>query len=233
MSADPKPISHSNTSRLFSAVSHDLRQPVQALGLWTSALRARAKDPSLTPIIDRIDSSVLSLGEMLNALTEFARIDCHMVGIDKGLVSVDDLFDRAAARWQQGADAKGLRLMVHHCGYVVHSDAAHLGRIVHHLLSNAIRFTDQGTILLCARLRGRCVRIEVRDSGRGISAEEQSLVFDDFHRVSNPGSDASTGLGLGLTIVRRLCELLGHQYALRSSPGRGSAFFVSAPRALD
>lgn len=227
--ANPAPAPTKST-QLLSAVGHDLRQPLQALGLWISALRARVTDPSASKIVDRIDASVESLSEMLNTLTEYSRIDAGEVTPEFEIVSVDALLDRAAAQWQARAQSKGLRISVRHSGMSVRSDSTQMGRILFHLLSNAVRFTGQGTIFLCARAEGTQVRIEVRDSGRGIPAEHQARVFERFHRLPAQPADQEKGLGLGLATVRALCDLLEHRSALRSTPGRGSVFSVSAPR---
>ncbi len=221
--------SSANTTRLIADASHDIRQPLQALGLWVSALRSQAKEPSILDSCTRIEESVNTLGEMLNGLLDLSKIDAGCIVPQIQDVSLDGLFDHLESQFIVQAGAKGLRLRVHRGGLVVRSDAVLLGRILQHLLSNALRFTDQGSVLVCARVRGPNVRVEIRDSGRGIPFDKQAVVFEESFRIQDPERDRDRGLGLGLVIVRRFCILLGHRCEVRSAPDHGSVFSVTVP----
>lgn len=224
---------HSSASktRFLAAASHDLRQPMQALGLWVSALRLQAREPAVAEMSVKIEASVNALGEMLNALLDISKLDAGSVRPEMRAVSLDVMLDRLALQFDAQARAKGLHLVVRHCGLAVRSDPVLLNRILHNLVANAIKYTAHGRILLCARRRAGQVRLEVRDSGPGIEAQRQALVFEEFYQIDNPERDRDKGLGLGLAIVQRLTRLLGHGCELRSAPGRGSTFAVSASAA--
>jgi len=219
-------------TRFLAAASHDLRQPMQALGLWVSALRAKAKDPAVLDMGVKIDASVNALGEMLNALLDISKLDAGAVRVDLGTVSLDFLFDRLELQFEPSARAKGLALHVRRSGLHVSSDPVLLHRVLHNLLSNAIKYTVKGRVLLCARRCDHHVRIEVRDSGPGIAQTQQSLIFEEFFQLGNSERDRNKGLGLGLAIVQRVTRLLGQPCQVRSAPGCGATFSVSVPRAV-
>ncbi len=223
--------SSASKTRFLAAASHDLRQPMQALALWIRALQLRAQDPAVQDIAVKIDDSVTVLGEMLNALLDISKIDAGAVKTDIRAVSLDVLFDRLELQFEGPAQNKGLRLRVRRGGLAVRSDSVLLLRILHNLASNAVKHTEQGTVLVCARLRGRHVHIEVRDSGPGIPRDQQKLIFEEFYQVGNPERDRAKGLGLGLAIVDRFVRLLNHRCEVRSREGRGSVFMVEAPLA--
>lgn len=221
--------SSASKTRFLAAASHDLRQPMQALGLWVSALRMQVREPALVEMSGKIEASVNALGDMLNALLDISKIDAGSVRPEIRDVALDPLFDRLALQFGAQARAKGLTLATRRSALAVRSDPVLLMRILHNLTANAIKYTDSGRILLCARRRHGRVRIEVRDSGPGIAPDRQSLVFEEFYQIDNPERDRDKGLGLGLAIVQRLARLLGHDCALRSAPGRGSTFAITAP----
>lgn len=221
--------SSASKTRFLAAASHDLRQPMQALGLWVSALRMQAREPVVQEMSVKIEASVNVLGEMLNALLDISKLDAGSVRPEVRTVPLDFLFERLELQFGAQARAKGLVLCVRRCALAVRTDPALLNRILHNLLANAIKYTTDGRVLLCARLRGDAVRVEVRDSGPGIPGPLQSLIFEEFFQVDNPERDRDKGLGLGLAIVQRLTRLLDHRCELRSAPGRGSTFAVMAP----
>ena len=124
---------------------------------------------------------------------------------------------------------KGLELRVVPCTAVVRSDAALVERVVENFVSNAVRYTDEGKVLIGCRRRGDRLRIEIRDSGRGIPSDQRDAIFDEFYQVGNPGRDHSQGLGLGLSISKRVADILGHRIEVQSTPGKGSVFSVELP----
>jgi len=139
------------------------------------------------------------------------------------------LFDRIQGEFSDQAAARGLRLRVVPTSCIVHSDAAALERILRNLVANALRYTEQGSILVACRRQGNASRIEVRDSGIGIDADQQQAIFGEFYQVGNPERDRRKGLGLGLAIVNALARQLGHAVSVRSAPGRGSTFALRVP----
>lgn len=223
--------SSASKTRFLAAASHDLRQPMQALGLWVSALRMQVREPALVEMSGKIEASVNALSDMLNALLDISKLDAGSVRPEPREVSLALLFDRLALQFDAQARAKGIALVVRPTALTVRSDPVLLNRILHNLTANAIKYTGSGRILLCARRRGGDVRIEVRDSGPGIAPERQALVFEEFYQVDNPERDRDKGLGLGLAIVQRLVRLLGHGCELRSASGRGSTFAITLPAA--
>jgi CheY-like chemotaxis protein/anti-sigma regulatory factor (Ser/Thr protein kinase) len=168
---------------------------------------------------------------MMSALLDLSKLDAG--GVEPVVVplALGPLFDRVCADLDPLARAKGLRLRVRPTTLWVHSDPVLMGRILQNLLTNALRYTDAGGVLLAARVRGESVAIEVRDSGRGIPPEQLRAVFGEFQQLDREKAEGGPGLGLGLAIVERLGRLLAHPIEVRSTPDRGSLFRVRAPRA--
>jgi len=210
-------------SQFFAAASHDLRQPLHALSFYTSLLRPHTRD---APHVERIEQCVGSLDDLLEGLLDISRLDAGRIKPDMGPVPVHELLQRLASLYAGAAAAKGIHLRVHAQPAWGASDAALLERVLANLLSNALRYTYSGTVLLTARPLGGQLRVQVIDTGVGIPAEAQDRIFEEFVQLNNPQRDPSQGVGLGLATVRRLCTLLDHPLALRSQPGRGSRFEV-------
>ncbi|MGQ9370851.1 sensor histidine kinase [Azospirillum sp. ST 5-10] len=217
-------------ARFLSAANHDLRQPFQAMQLFHHLLLQRVADSGGRYLVERLGQAIEGADVMLRSLVEVARLEA---GIDRpggaAAVPLDDLFAKLLQEFEAGAEGKGLRLIVRPCGASVSSDAAFLERLLRQYLSNAVRLTERGGVLLAARRCGDAVRIEVWDSGPGLHPDDAPRIFDDFHKAH--GSAAKKGAGFGLAIARRLAEALGHAVAVRSRPGRGSVFSVTAPLA--
>ena len=211
-------------SRFLAAASHDLRQPLHALGLFASALNQRTQDAESRELTGRINQSIGALESLFNEVLDVSRLDAGAVTANLQAVSLQPLFERIANDMSSGAEEKGLALRFVPTRRVVRSDPVLLERILRNLVANAIRYTDSGGILVGARPRSGRVVLEVRDSGIGIPEEQHARVFEEFYQVGNAGRDQRQGLGLGLSIVRRLCDLLGHELAFASSPGRGTTF---------
>jgi signal transduction histidine kinase len=144
-------------------------------------------------------------------------------------VAIAPLLDDVLQEWRGPAADKGLSLRLVGCGAMVRSDPALLRRVIRNLVSNAVRYTDEGGVLVGCRRRGDSLRIEVWDTGIGIPADQLQVVFEDFYQIGNPERDRANGLGLGLSVVDRAAHLLGHQITVTSRPGTGSMFAVTVP----
>ncbi len=217
-------------TRFLAAASHDLRQPVHALSLFVGALRSHALAAEPARLVDLIEDSVTAMDGLFSALLDISRLDAGIVAPDWNVFQVQDVLDRLRRDYAAEAAEKGLTLRIRPCAAWVRSDPVLLERILRNLLSNAIRYTDSGGVLIGCR-RGSAVRVQVWDTGRGIPKQQTERVFEEFFQVQNPERDRAQGLGLGLAIVRRLAALLDHGITLSSRPGRGSVFSVTVPLA--
>jgi signal transduction histidine kinase/CheY-like chemotaxis protein len=215
-------------TNLIAAASHDLRQPLHAVGLLAETLAGRLSDPETRELVERIGASTQDLDEMLTSLLDRSKLDAGAVRAERERVELVPLFVQLGHDFAGAAEAKGLRLRIAPTRLAVESDRLLLLRILRNLVSNAIRYTPRGSVWVGARPRGGEVAIEVRDSGPGIPEHARAEIFDAFHQL--PGSSRA-GLGLGLSIVDGLARVLGHTIELRSAPGRGSTFAVRAARA--
>jgi signal transduction histidine kinase/CheY-like chemotaxis protein len=216
-------------SRFLAAASHDLRQPVHALSLFVGALQGASLPPDAQRLLDHIDSAVASVDGLFAALLDISRLDAGAVPVRPSVFPIRPLLHRILADHAMEASAKGIALRLYGDNAHVGTDPVLLERILRNLVANAVRYTDDGRVVVGCRRRGATLRIEVWDSGRGIPADEQALVFEEFRQGHAPSGERGPGLGLGLAIVRRLSDLLGLTLALRSSPGRGSCFSVAVP----
>lgn len=216
-------------SRFLAAASHDLRQPMHALGLFVARLRETVHAPEARRTVDQIDASVRALDQLLDALLDISRLDAGVLKPRLEDFQVQPLLERMQTEFLPAAEAKGLRLSVIPSRLVVRSDPVLLERILMNLMSNAVRYTSRGGIVVGARRREGHARLEIWDSGPGIPVEKQQAIFHEFYQLGNPERDRSKGLGLGLAIVKRLSQLLKHPLDLTSSPGRGSRFSIDLP----
>ena len=214
----------------LAAASHDLRQPIHAMALFVSALKSKSRDPEARPIVDHLVASVEALEGLFDALLDISKLDAGIVRAEIGDFPLQPIFERVAQDCAADAAEKGLRLVVVPTRAIVRSDATLLERIVRNLVSNAIRYTKTGGLVLGCRRTGANVRIAVCDTGIGIEPAQLPQVFKEFFQVANPERDRAKGLGLGLAIVERLAQLLGHSVTVASVPGRGSTFSVTLPR---
>ncbi len=219
-------------SRFLAAASHDLRQPMHALGLFTSAIRPHIATSEGHAIVDKIESSVGSTEVMFNALLDVSRLDAGILLPDVKAFAVGDLLARLVAEYSPRADAKHLSLRLRSTPKLVLSDPTLLERVIRNYLSNAVRYTQRGRILLGTRVRNGTLRIEVWDTGDGIPQEKIDEIFQEFYQLGNPERDKAKGLGLGLAIVKRIGELLSHPIEVKSRLGHGSQFSVSVPLAI-
>ena len=220
-------------TRFLAAASHDLRQPMHALGLFMGELHNRITTPEQRKIVEKVEESVEAMSGLLDSLLDISKLDAGVVIPQVQRVDIDAMARRLVQEFASVAQRKNITLCIRCAHTEVLSDPVLLERILLNLLSNAIRYTPQnGTVLLACRRRGGDVRIEVRDNGIGIPPEEQQNVFREFVQLANSARDRSKGLGLGLAIVDRLTRLLDHPLGLRSAPNRGSTFIVTVPRML-
>jgi signal transduction histidine kinase/CheY-like chemotaxis protein len=216
-------------SRFIAAASHDLRQPLHALGLFVAELQSRLDSPQRDRLIERIDASLAAMNELFNALLDVSKLDAGVVTPDVADFPVAELLARIETTFAGAARAKGLSLRIMPSTAWVRSDFILLERILLNLVSNAVRYTARGGVLVGCRRRQAGLRIEVWDSGPGIPETERRNVFSEFYQVGT--AQRGGGLGLGLAIVDRLCRLLAHPIELKSVVGKGSRFAVTAPLA--
>jgi signal transduction histidine kinase/CheY-like chemotaxis protein len=216
-------------SRFLAAASHDLRQPMHALGLFVERLGQLKHDEATRSLVSSVEASVRALQDLLDALLDISRLDAGVVRARPEPVAVEQLWDTLRRQFAAAAAERGVALRLRPSALWVRSDALLLNRILLNLVANAIRYTERGGVLVSCRRRGARVLIEVRDTGVGIPEAMHAEVFKEFVQLGNPERDRSRGLGLGLTIVERTALLLGHALSLRSVPGRGSCFRIEVP----
>jgi signal transduction histidine kinase len=216
-------------SRFLASASHDLRQPLAALRFFVDALPEHTS-PAGKPVVENIRRSLSAMDDLFSALLDVSRLEAGVVEGHIATVPVASLLERIQFEFAPLARRKGLALTVIRSSAWVRSDPALLERIIRNFVSNAIRYTDRGGIVLGCRPRGTEVRIDVCDSGRGIPANRQQEIFQEFRQLDNPDQDHRNGIGLGLAIVERVARLLNHPIELRSVVGKGSRFSVTVPR---
>ena len=215
-------------SRFLAAASHDLRQPLQAAS-WFLAAIEREKGAARGDLLASLRQCLDSTEDLLNKLLDISRLDAGVVRPEVASFAAADLLEAVDLDFSAMAEEQGTELRVVLSSAFLRSDAILLRRIVENLVSNALRYASGGKVLLGGRRQGGKLRIEVWDNGLGIPADKQELIFEEFYQVDNPERDRARGLGLGLSIVRRLARLLDHEVGLRSEPGRGAVFSVSVP----
>jgi signal transduction histidine kinase/CheY-like chemotaxis protein len=215
-------------TQFFAAASHDLRQPLHALGLFASALADKIKEPDVLNVVHSINTSVGALEGLFNELLDISKIDAGAIQPVPQPVSLGNLFERLRLDFEAEAFDKGLRLTIRPTRLWVRSDPILLERVVRNLVTNALRYTKQGRVLVAARQRGGSIAIEVWDTGIGIPPDKQGQIFEEFFQLANPERSSKKGLGLGLSIVRRLCQLLEHTLELRSRVDHGTMFRLVA-----
>ena len=215
-------------SAFLAAASHDLRQPVQALSLLTGALRRTARDARVLEMVESQQHSLDAMTNLLNSLLDISRLDAGAVQPEIEDFPIQRLVDRQSAEFARQAIQKKLAFNSCRCGTVVRSDPNLLGEIIQNLVSNAIQYTDTGSVSLSCRESDGQLILGISDTGIGIEADQLGEIFREFHQVPSPGRDKE-GFGLGLAIVKRMADLLGHDVAVESSPGAGSTFTVSIP----
>jgi hypothetical protein len=221
-------------TRFLAAASHDLRQPIHALSLLIATLaalgqRGAVQSGDARDLAGKAKSIVGNLSALLNGLLDISRLDAGVVTVERETVNLSQLFNQLSNEFAPTANDRGLDWRVVESSLQVDSDPMMLKRVLGNLLSNAFRYTRSGGVLLGCRRRGASVEIQVWDTGPGIPADQQAMVFEEFVQLQNPARDRTQGLGLGLAIVRRTALLLEHPLKLVSVTGSGSMFSVTAP----
>ncbi|MDD2875952.1 MAG: chemotaxis protein CheB [Acidiphilium sp.] len=213
-------------SRFLAAASHDLRQPLQTLSLLQGLLARAVTGTAAEPLVGRLEQTLGVMTGMLNTLLDINEIEAGVVKVAPSRFTVDAVFDSLRQEFTDVARAHGLDLRVMSCSVIIETDRLLLVQILRNLVSNAIKYTKQGRVLVgCRRLGGRA-RIEIWDTGIGIPEGELQAIFEEYHQVDNATHNRTLGLGLGLAIVRRLADLLGMPLRVRSRPERGSVFTI-------
>ncbi len=218
-------------SRFIAAASHDLRQPLHALGLFVAQLHGRLRAAERSQIISRIEAALSAMNELFSALLDISKLDAGATTINITVFPVAQLLAHAETTFAGAAREKKLSFRAMPSDAWVRSDFILLEQIVFNLITNALRYTRGGGVVVGCRKRGDQLRIEVWDSGIGIAADQHDKIFGEFYRLGEPDRDRRAGLGLGLAIVDRLCRLLDHPIEVRSTVGKGSVFAVTVPLA--
>ena len=221
-------------SQFLAAASHDLRQPLYALSLFSASLGALRLDQDGRSVVGRIQDSIAAMESLFVGLLDVSRLDAGVVKAQTAAIPVDAMFDRLSQYFLPIAEERGLDLRFRSDGEWVDSDVTLLEQVLSNLVSNALRYTNTGGVLVAARKRGGCVRFEVWDTGIGIAESDRRRIFEEFVQVENSVRDRRKGLGLGLSIAQRSAALLGGSVEIASRPGKGSRFMfmqpVAAPR---
>lgn len=220
-------------SLFFAAASHDLRQPLHAMGLFSAALRDSDPTPGQRPLIRQIEAGVDSLESLFHELLDVSRLDAGDIRPTPSHFALQRLYGELRIAFEPVARQKGLdfALLAPRPAHAIwlQTDFTLLHRIVANFTANAVRNTRQGTVAVACRRTDRGWRIEVRDTGPGIAAEHHARIFEEFHQLNNPQRDRARGLGLGLSTARRMARLLDTPIGLRSCPDQGSTFWVEVP----
>ena len=219
-------------TQFFAAASHDLRQPLHAMGLFAKALRQRSHDPEVASLVNSINESVDALEGLFSELLDITRIDTGGVDVNPSPVAIRDLFGRLRLHFEPVAFEKGLMLSFHGERHVAQADPVLLERVLRNLVSNAIRYTEDGGVLVSCRPWQGGLRLQVWDSGIGIGEASLPRIFDEFYQAQSSRPlepHHRKGLGLGLAIVKRLTALMGSPVSVRSRIGKGTVFSMDVP----
>ncbi len=218
-------------TRFLAAASHDVLQPLNAARLYSASLLERSPPAEMGRLARNIDASLDGVEEILNALLDISRLDSGAMKPDYSVFPIKDLMDQLWIDFEPIAKSRGISLTIVQSMALVRSDRKLLRRILQNLVSNALKYNkERGRVVLGCRRRGKTLFIEVHDSGPGIPEQQRELIFKEFHRLDRDSVNVP-GLGLGLSIVDRMCGVLNHELGLKSEPGRGSVFSVGLPLA--
>ena len=218
----------------LSSASHDLRQPAHALGMFMDRLTQLSTDPQLKHVVGNANAAVREMQYMLDGMLDLSRLDSESTQTQIQEFPITEVFDALSVGFENAANAKGLRFRIRPTTAWIQSDPTLFRQILSNLVTNAIRYTSQGTVLVACRPThsGTHARIQVWDSGIGIAPEDHEKVFQEFYQVANPQRDRKSGLGIGLSIVERCCRLLAHPLTLQSSLGAGTRMTLRVPLRL-
>ena len=223
---------HANSakSKFLAAASHDLRQPLHALALFTSVLDEYIKTPKVRGVVEKINESVNALQNLFDALLDISQLDAGVMKHEKSNFDLQSILKKLSNEFTPLASKKGLLINWPESHAFVFSDPIQLEQILRNYISNAIRYTDQGEISITCETVEDSVNIQVIDTGIGIPKDQLENIYEEFHQLSNPERDRNKGLGLGLAIVRRTAKLLKHQITIKSETGKGSTFGITVER---
>ena len=216
-------------SSFLAAASHDLRQPVHALGLFVGALRGMDIPADAIRILARIEVSTQALDSLFSALLDISRLDAGTVEVSPSVFPLGSMLERICRDYAKEAQDKGIELVLVRDAMTCRSDPILIERILRNFVANAVRYTQTGRVLVGCRRRAGAISIEVWDTGPGIPPEQREEIFKEYYQIGNVERDRSKGLGLGLAIVQRLTTLLDCPLTLRSTLGRGSCFAILVP----
>jgi two-component system, sensor histidine kinase len=220
-------------TQFFTAASHDLRQPLHALGLFAEVLRQKTTSTEVAPLVNSINASVDALEGLFSELLDINRIDSGAQEVRPQAFAMNDVLRKLRLHFEPTAFDKGLSLRFRGQRHVVHADPILVERILRNLISNAIRYTNDGGVLIVCRKRGTRYWLQVWDSGVGIRESEQAKIFEEFYQAPNTARitpEQRRGLGLGLAIVKRLADLMHAPLRLQSRPGHGTVFTLQLPK---
>ena len=221
-------------TKFVAAASHDLLQPMNAARLFVSALRTRdLRDPEVRNLAERVDTSLRAAEELVDALLDISKLDSGTVQPEIRAVAVAELLEPLAAQFAPLAADRGLELHVVPSNLVVRTDPRMLKRVLQNFITNALRYTRSGGVLVGCRRRGGEVEIQVLDTGPGVPRDALELIFEEFRRLEHPSPWGEKGLGLGLSICDRIARILDHRLVVHSTPGRGSLFAIRVPRSAE
>ena len=231
--ADGQERRRTTSARLLAAASHDLRQPLQAIGLWVELLRERTGNTELGDILGKIQKTAHAAERVLDALLDITRLDMGVVGVNAIDFAVADLLGHVAATFAPMAREHGLALRVRSSRAIARSDPLLLERILFNFVGNAVRYSCRGGVLVGCRRRSGGLALEVWDTGPGIAQADLERVFEEFNQLAPEGMQRERGaIGLGLSIAQRTAALLGHPIEVTSWLGRGSCFSVEVPSGI-
>lgn len=213
-------------SQFFAAASHDLRQPFQAMRLFFELLAQSPRDDQ-GPALDRLGQAMRSAEELLDHFLDVARLESGSITAEPADVDIMRIVEEVKADLEPMAVRKGLTLRARGVTEVIAIDPVILKRVLFNLVSNAIKYTETGGVLIGVRRGPQRITVEIWDTGIGIGQDEAEWIFDDFFQAHNPGRDRTKGVGLGLAIVKRLCNLLGCAVSFASRPAKGTVFRVA------
>lgn len=218
-------------SKFLAAASHDLRQPLYSLSLFTSVLDETITDPKINKITDQINSSVNALKSLFDSLLDISKLDSGVIKDEKSNFFLHDIFLKLDNDLTPQALEKGLKINFSNCSYAVNSDPNLLEQILRNFISNAIRYTNKGDIKVKCEHINNVIIIKVIDTGIGIDNSEHEHIFSEFYQLGNPERDRQKGLGLGLSIVQRAAKILDHKIEMQSQLEKGSTFSISVAQA--
>lgn len=213
----------------LASASHDLRQPLHAMGLFLNALARADLNERQQQLLQQAQASASATGEMLNTLMDFSKVDAGVVTPQMQPFALQPMFRKLEREMAPLAEEKGLAFRMRDTSVILHADPALVEMILRNLVLNAIRYTERGALLLACRRRGARAWLEVWDTGIGIPADLHEVIFREFHQLGNPERDRRKGLGLGLAIVQGLARAMSVDISVQSRPGKGSVFRLALP----